>query len=429
MSAVLCAVVLALLAPADGGSTTPVRHDTGSSSPSAVENRLEPLEVGSQATPQEASPAEPPSAPPAASAPQADPGRPGDTQAMSELSLAQTGLAQLRYGLNFFGDVSLVANMAGDRVSLESELGTFDALFNAALGNSIGTAVEVAFEHGEVEIERFEISWRGGDFFLRGGKSHTTLGYWNTAYHHGKWLQPTIERPRGARFDDGGGLLPNHWVGLEGGRRFAAPWGAVILTAGVGNGRKEAHEEKAPGADAASSRLVLPRSAWLNVDFQSAGLPEMHLGLSALYGRILAAGANVRPALPDVPIDERIGAAHAVYRGDRLLFIAEGLLVEHAAGGRSWRTLDGFAVAMLILDRLSPYAQVEVQRISASGDPFYNPGVGTPLATPQNLVEVLLGLRVDVSAWSSLKLEYRLTFPRGAIGPDQALQLNCSFGI
>lgn len=417
MSSVLYAAVLVLLAPAGGGA------------PPAVENRLEPLEVGSQATPQEAGPAGSPSPPPPATTSQADPGRPVDTQAMSELTLAQTGLVPLRYGLNFFGDVSLVANMAGDRVSLKSELGTFDLLFNAALGNSIGTAVEVALEHGEVELERFEVSWRGGDFFLRGGKSHTTLGYWNTAYHHGKWLQPTIERPRGVQFDDDGGLLPNHWVGLEGGRRLAAPWGAVSLTAGVGNGRKEAHDEKAPGEDAASSRLVLPRSAWLNVDFQSAGLPEIHLGLSGLYGQIPAADANVRPALPDVPIDEWIGGAHAVYRGERLLLIAEGFLVKHVAGGLSWRTLDVFATAMFTFDRLSPYAQVEVQRISAAGDPFYNPGVGTPFGAPQNLVEMLLGIRADISLWSALKLEYRLTFLRGAARPAHALQLNCSFGI
>ena len=48
---------------------------------------------------------------------------------------------------------------------------------------------------------------------LEVGRFHTDIGYWNTAFHHGLWLQIPVERPHVLRFEDDGGLVPVHWVG------------------------------------------------------------------------------------------------------------------------------------------------------------------------------------------------------------------------
>ena len=40
------------------------------------------------------------------------------------------------------------------------------------------------------------------------------LGYYNTAFHHGTWFQTTIDRPRIFEFEDSGGPLPIHNVGV-----------------------------------------------------------------------------------------------------------------------------------------------------------------------------------------------------------------------
>src|SRR5262245_14686662 len=43
------------------------------------------------------------------------------------------------------------------------------------------------------------------------GRYHTPVNWWNTAFHHGSWLQTTIQRPEMTQF--GGRFLPVHFVG------------------------------------------------------------------------------------------------------------------------------------------------------------------------------------------------------------------------
>ncbi len=71
----------------------------------------------------------------------------------------------------------------------------------------------------EIEIERLQISWElwpGSRLWL--GRFHNPIGYWNTDYHHGNYLQTTISRPGIDAFEDDGGVLPMHIAGalLEG---------------------------------------------------------------------------------------------------------------------------------------------------------------------------------------------------------------------
>jgi hypothetical protein len=67
------------------------------------------------------------------------------------------------------------------------------------------------------------------------GRYHTPINWWNTAFHHGQWLQTTISRPEIMQF--GGRFIPVHFVGalVEGG----VPAGGLNLNyqAGIGNGR------------------------------------------------------------------------------------------------------------------------------------------------------------------------------------------------
>ena len=43
------------------------------------------------------------------------------------------------------------------------------------------------------------------------GLYHTPINWWNTFYHHGQWLQTSIQRPEMIQF--GGRFLPVHFVG------------------------------------------------------------------------------------------------------------------------------------------------------------------------------------------------------------------------
>ena len=56
------------------------------------------------------------------------------------------------------------------------------------------------------EVERFSLHYAFSDQYkLSAGRYHTPVGYWNSAFHHGSWLQTTISRPRTQKFGPGSG--------------------------------------------------------------------------------------------------------------------------------------------------------------------------------------------------------------------------------
>jgi len=64
-----------------------------------------------------------------------------------------------------------------------------------------------------VEVERSIIRYDYNDFFkLSFGRTTRPFGYWNTAFHHGAWLQTTISRPEHGA--DRRTFIPVHFVGL-----------------------------------------------------------------------------------------------------------------------------------------------------------------------------------------------------------------------
>src|SRR5262249_8664970 len=74
------------------------------------------------------------------------------------------------------------------------------------------------------------------DYFkLSFGRYHTPINYWNTAFHHGAWLQTTISRPEMAQF--GGSFIPVHFVGMLGEGSASAGGLNLNYALGLGNGR------------------------------------------------------------------------------------------------------------------------------------------------------------------------------------------------
>ena len=78
---------------------------------------------------------------------------------------------------------------------------------------------EIGSDTGEVstDLERLQIGYTFSDSFTGwAGRFHTPYGYWNNAFHHGIQIQPSATRPRFIDFEDKGGILPAHTVGLWG---------------------------------------------------------------------------------------------------------------------------------------------------------------------------------------------------------------------
>src|SRR5947207_1187760 len=133
--------------------------------------------------------------------------------------------------VNFFGELSFTPRP-------DAGTGSPPATgFNAEVERAI-----IRFDHSD----RFKVSF---------GRYHTPINWWNTAFHHGAWLQTTISRPEMTQF--GGRFIPVHFVGglLEG----SLPAGGLNVNyqGGVGNGRGNVISR---GGDAGDNNA---RPAWV----------------------------------------------------------------------------------------------------------------------------------------------------------------------
>lgn len=146
--------------------------------------------------------------------------------------------------LRGFADVGYArADQPGGRKS-GFTLGTLDLYLTPAVGERGKSIIELALEYDSdgglaVDLERLQLGYTVSDALtLWGGRFHTPLGYWNTAFHHGAQMQTSVLRPRLIEFEDRGGILPAHAVGLlaSGGLRVGA--GRLHYDAFLANGNR-----------------------------------------------------------------------------------------------------------------------------------------------------------------------------------------------
>jgi hypothetical protein len=341
--------------------------------------------------------------------------RPADMESFAAKSANETriGMTKTRYSLNFFGDTFASIDGGTRRNAFTAfGVGGFSFLFNADLGGVIRATAEPAIEFDDqnqpgIDLERLTLRAKLSDFWVEAGRSHADFGYWNVAYHHGKWLQPTIARPRVVRFEDDGGLLPIHWVGAQVGwsRNIA---GDVTLTASaaVGNSRGKIVDDIQNVAPKRSEK-----QGYGKLEVKGLLHRDLRIGVSALYGRIPSQNATDRPALPDTAMNEYIGNAYLAFPSDPFFLIFESYAIRHSAPIRSWETYDAFVVAGYAVPPLTPYLSFERLVMTNGNDPFFVPDPAAVI--PElDVMEGIVGLRIDVSTWSAVKAEYRLTrFP------------------
>ena len=109
-------------------------------------------------------------------------------------------------------------------------------------GDNVKALVEPNFEvtpEGAIatDLERLQIGYTFSDNATAwAGRFHTPYGYWNTAFHHGAQIQTSVLRPRFLDFEDKGGILPAHMVGLWGEGKLKAGEGKLTYDIFAGNG-------------------------------------------------------------------------------------------------------------------------------------------------------------------------------------------------
>jgi hypothetical protein len=293
-----------------------------------------------------------------------------------------------------FADVNYIS--ADDSDTDGFAIGQAVAHLSASLDDSLSffgefTATARDSEYS-FEVERLIIKYDFSDRYkLSAGRYHTPLGYWNSAFHHGAWLQTTTSRPEMVKF--GSKIVPIHFVGvlLEG----ALPTGDLGLEykAGFGNGR---HENVARAGDAGD---LNGDKAWM---LQLLTKPRNMRGFSA--GISVYSDEIEMETSPDV--EESTVVAHAAWSNESPEIIFEYLYSEHELATDSSVNGDVEAWYAQFAYRLpgkrrnwKPYARVERTRVDDT-----DPLLGTEGLDYDGGI---LGIRWDFNPYATLKAEYR----------------------
>lgn len=294
------------------------------------------------------------------------------------------GFADLNY-ISADGDdpdgFSVGQAVAHTSVYLDDSLSAF-AEFTATARDS-----EYAFE-----VERLIVKYDFSDLLkLSAGRYHTPVGYWNSAFHHGAWLQTTIRRPEAFRF--GSQIVPIHFVGiLAEGNLPNNPLGLSYM-AGFGNGR---HANISRGGDAGD---INGDKAWM-VQFRAA--PRRWFGFET------GIGYYTDEVQPDgaPPVNESTLSVFAAWTRESPEIIFEYLHSEHelvadrSVSGKVDAWYAQFAYRLKDdWNKWKPYARLEKTDVDDS-DPLLG-------ALGLDYDAAILGVRWDFNPYAALKAEYR----------------------
>src|SRR5437867_2520325 len=251
-----------------------------------------------------------------------------------------------------------------------------------------------------VDLERLLIRYDYNDFFkISFGRYHTPINYWNTAFHHGLWLQTSIARPEMIRF--GGRFQPVHFLGMlaEGN----IPSGALGLgySAGFGNGRGGNIARAGDIGDVNNNR------AWVvNLFARPAAFHGLQVG-GAAYGDLISPS----PSLTGNPqFRELITTAHVVWIREAPEVLAEFAHVRHlnTLTDNVFNSSSAYVQVAYRLPRevgkWKPYYRFEWSNISPS-DPLFT--VADLTVAVRDLTSSIVGVRYDISSLAAFKGEYR----------------------
>ena len=280
-------------------------------------------------------------------------------------------------------------------------LGQLDLFLNSTLSDNTSVVGELVTEANDenafgVDLERLLVQYKPSDYFNIGfGRYHTAIGYYNTAYHHGTWFQTATGRPFVFAFEDEGGPLPVHGVGVTVNGRIPSGNLGLRYVAEVANGR------------ASRSRLAEPVQ---NVVDENNG-KAFNIALLAQPDKLAGfqAGLSVyrdrlEPAqLPR--IRQTILSGHVVYHGHGLELLNEAVAVRHAAFGGSAVTTPAFysQIAQQFARKASPYFRYQYFNASDSEPIFGDIGLQKGPS---------LGLRYDFEPYAALKVQFDRTVRR-----------------
>lgn len=308
------------------------------------------------------------------------------------------------FEFNGFGDVTYTQSTQEDNDQGAFALGAVDLYLSKNLDDRTDVFVELVIEStddGEfvVDLERLQLGYLVNDALkLRAGRFHNLLGFWNTEYHHGAQLQTTVGRPAFLEFEDDGGIVPMHVVGLWASGRYKTAVADLTYGLMAGNGTKVQDGALDPNniADNSGNKAVS-----LRLKAESEAISGLALGLSGSFAQVKGYTGDVET----LSVGQRILAVDATYFSGPIEFIAEYYLFsnkDRLADDEKYSSSAYYIQAgYSITERLTPYARYEKISLDNDSDPYF-----TALGTAE-YDALSAGVRFDLNLSNALKAEAR----------------------
>ena len=300
--------------------------------------------------------------------------------------------------------------------------GEFDLFVTSQLAEKLSFLAEMVFSTDQtnafaVDLERFQLTYKYSKYFeISGGRFHTDIGYYNTAFHHGVWFSTATGRPFMFYFEDSGGVLPVHEVGITttglvpGSGKFNLHW-----TAEIGNGSAEFGS--ANFGDGVENFASDRNHKDLNFAVYSKPewIPGLQVGGSFLTGDLI-------PASGIVPkLNQTVSSVYAVFSNAKWESLNEAVLLHHQIpNGRSYNSpLSYTQLAYHINGKYTPYFRFQENNI-----PNNDPGA----QFTGRYEGPSVGMRMDFFTYAALKLQYNRIYLRNAAAQNGAeLQMAFTF--
>jgi hypothetical protein len=271
-----------------------------------------------------------------------------------------------RFTFRGYADADFLRDVDGTQAK-KFEQGEIDLFATERLSSHLTALLELSFETDSqqladdvsVNVERLLLQYRANDYFNADiGSYRTDIGYYSNAYLRGAWLQTAISRPRMFTFEDQGGFLPLHAVGVSVNGRVPSGNLNLHYVLEVGSSRNYGNTAGIPLVDSSFNRATN-----LAVYSQPQGLPGLEIGFSTYH--------DLLSPLAGINLDRSVLMVHLVYVRGRVEFLNEGLLWGLQGGGQSLgsATVQSFysQIAYRVASSWKPYTRVEYMNLRGTG--------------------------------------------------------------
>jgi hypothetical protein len=274
-------------------------------------------------------------------------------------------------------------------------LGQFALFATSALTDRINVLAEVVMEASTdtrvvTDLERLQLTYRFDDSLqLSAGRYHTGIGFYNAAFHHGAFFETPLGRPRAFAFEDEGGVLPVHDVGLTARGVVPRTGFALHYVAEIGNGRRWDVDHESEDAHDSNSAKALN----FGLSVRPPSWPGFEAG-GSWYRDEIASGAS---GTGD-DVLHHIGVAYVTYRTPETEIMAEWLRLTHRLpGADTYVNHTGYVQLARAVRGVKPYYRYDRQSINPQ----------TPIIGHiESFTGHTLGVRVEAAQWVGVKVQY-----------------------